>query len=167
MTVLTHSPLNTNFFQKNRFRVVFPRVPNVEYFAQGIDLPDVGVDPVNHATPLAKIFVTGVNIKWGPLIVNMMVDEDLRAWEEMFNWMIGETPWQDPDTTKKGRYVDMSLILMTNANNPNMRFTFIHTFPTYIGKISMTADTEGANMVMTVPIHFRYDSFKMERIRQT
>ena len=166
MSIVKRSPQNTNFLSRNRFKLIFPRAPNTEYNVQGINIPDITAEPVTQATPFVPIYVTGVTTQFSPVHLNIICDEDLLAWQEMHDWVIGSSFPRSfkeyAEAKKEGLYTDMSLMLMSNGNVPTFQFTFIHAFPFSLGAIDMTTEDDGSEMV-TFPVTFRYTDYTIKR----
>ena len=169
MNISARTPTNTNFLQPNRFKLVFPKVPNLEYFCQSIDLPEISMEPVEHANPFNKLFITSVNTIFDPLEVDVIVDEDLRAWQEIHDWLTGSSFPRNfleyAVAKEKGLYSEMGLISLNNANNPIINFTFHHCFPIRLGKLRLTSSDTGTESQLTVPVTFRYDDYEIRRMK--
>ena len=168
MSITSRLPANTNFLSKNRFRVVFPRAPKLEYFSQGIKIPTIEVMPVKQPTPFNALYSAGINTKFNPVGLNIICDEDMVAWQEIHDWIIGYSFPREfkeyVEIKKRGLYADMKLLLLSNANQPTLEFTFIEAFPINLGAPDMIAEDDTGQYV-TFPVLFRYDDFKIRRIK--
>lgn len=100
------------------------------------------------------------------LAVTFLVDEDLRVYEEVFNWLKGITfPHQFKEYKEqkdKGIYADCSVLFLKNSYESNLSFRFHNMFPTSIGPINFTSGTDGSQ-VLTTDITFSYDTFRIVR----
>lgn len=163
------TPENTSLLQSTKFTFIFPNLPFARYFCQTISIPGVSTSPVAVSSPFADTFRHGDKLVYEEFSINAIIDEDLRVWEETFNWLKALTK---PETFEQyaryaGRnnelYYDAVLTVNTNANNPNLRVKFKNCQPTSLGKILFnTADN--AETVLTADITFRYDTFEFERL---
>lgn len=168
MSIVARTPKNENFLSKNRFKIVFPRAPHLEYFTRGITLPSLTVPPVKQATPFNTLWVTGVETDFEPLTLNIICDEDMMAWQEMHDWVVGASFPRSfneyVDVKKIGLYADMHVLLISNANVPTFEFKFKKSFPISLGSIDMSTDDDGVEQVY-FPITFRYDDYEIRRIK--
>jgi hypothetical protein len=99
------------------------------------------------------------------------MDEDLRVWEETYNWLKSLTRPQSYDEYARKTvrdvmtpiYFDGYLTVNTNANNPNIRVKFHNCHPTSIGLVSFDTKVD-ADVIPTADFTFRYDLFEIERL---
>jgi hypothetical protein len=136
-------------------------------------LPSVSTREIDVPTPFSTTYRHGEKLTYDPLTISAIMDEDLRVWEETYNWLksltrphsFSEYPRKGPDkrTLIEPLYFDGFLTLNTNANNPNLRFKFRNCHPTAIGMVNF--DTKvNADVIPTCDLTFRYDTFEIERI---
>jgi len=183
MTVLTRNPPNTDLLQSTKFRVIFDKFPTMTYFCTSANLPGVSLTEIVYPTSLLDVYVPGEKILYDTFNITFLVDEDLRAWTEIHDWIRGLTfptefeefvnlknitSQQTPALAQKGtNNVGMSdavLTLHTNKNNPNVRFRFIDLFPTSVSTIVFnTGDT--AENIMTADATFRFAYYNYERLK--
>ena len=168
MSVTQRSPQNTNFLSQNRFKIVFPRVPHVEYFARGMSIPEITVPPVEQVTPFAPIRVVGINSHFPPFTINVICDEDLVAWQEIHDWMVNTAfprSFDEFQTAKRaGLYADMLVLAMSNANVPTFEFRFHDVFPSALGAIDFMTEDDGTQQVF-FPATFSYTDYGIRRIK--
>lgn len=167
-SLLTKIP-NTNFLHPTKFTFVIPDLPFAQYFCQVVNLPGVSTNPVTVENPFSKTFRHGDKMQFDELSITVLMDEDLRVWEETFNWIVSysfphafEEYKRRPSAQTGQIYYDGVLTFNTNSNNPNLQIRFKNLHPISISGIEM--DTR--NSKETVPVAtivFRYDTFKFER----
>lgn len=168
-SLLTKVPENTSFLQSNRFTFAFPTLPFLKYFCQTVTLPSVTTSPVSISNPFSDTYRHGDKLVYDQLNVTAIVDEDLRVWEETYNWIQSLTkPEQFKQyiryfNKKADPYHDGVLTVNTNANRPNMRFTFLRCHPVGIGSLNFNT-TENAQTILTLDITFRYDRYEIQRL---
>lgn len=167
-SVINTLPDNTNILQSTKYTLLFPTLPFLRYFSQTATIPSVSTSGIPVPTPFTDTFRHGTTMSFEDFTINAIVDEDLRVWEETFNWLKALT--RPKDFTQYIRYNDSIasvyhdavLTVNTNSNNPNMRFKFFNCHPTSMGAIAFnTADT--ADTIPTIDITFRYDYYELER----
>lgn len=163
------TPQNTNFLQTTKYTFVIPTLPFAKYFCQSVNFPGVSTSEIMVPTPLSNTFRHGEKLSFEPLTFNVLLDEDLRVWEETYNWLVMITK---PSSSKQYRrnprpyaeiYHDGFLTVNTNANNPNIRFKFHNCHPISIGGINFNS-ADNADNVLSAEITFRYDIYEIERI---
>jgi len=170
-SVLTNLPENTSFLQVNKFSFTFPTLPFLTYFCQNVSLPGVSTSPVNVDTPFSSTFRHGDKLVYESLIISVIVDEDLRVWEETYDWLQALTFPSDftqyirYKDGKASPYHDGILTINNNNNQPNMRIKFTNCHPSALTGVSFTT-TGSADSTITCDITFRYDGFDIQRIGQ-
>lgn len=169
-SVLTKIPENTSFLQANRFTFVFPTLPFLRYFCQSVSIPGISTSPVPVSSPFVNTYRHGDKLVFDELSVVALVDEDLRVWEETFNWIKSLTKPNDFSQYIRYRdknavpYHDGELTINTNANVPNLRFKFVDCHPIAVSAIQFST-TETAQTVLTINITFRYDQYYVDRLK--
>ena len=165
MTVLTRTPENTNPLQPTKFLLTFARIPATQYFCQEVNIPGVTLGEVDRATPFLDMYSPGTKLKYDPLDVTFMVDEELRSWRDMYNWFISSA---DPDGYEKRDHnrelqqnkhlSDATLTILSALNNPIARIQFVNVFPLTMSEIKF--DTKlSAETIITCTATFRYQSY--------
>ena len=145
---------NKNFLSPKNFRFVLNRAPNLEYFCQTAAIP-------------------GDRLLFNELNITFRVDEDLKTYLEIFNWMIalGFPESFEQYTLNSSRtetvtdtsiVTDAKLFVTTNTMNPNYIVTFRDMYPISISELNFdTKDTEAD--YIEVSVSFVYRDFKIER----
>lgn len=168
-SLLTKIPENTSFLQQTRFTFTFPTLPFLRYFCQSVNIPSVSTSPVAVSSPFVNTYKHGDKLTYDDLTVTALVDEDLRTWEETYNWIKSLTKPNDFSQYIRYRdkkatpYHDAELTVNTNANVPNIRFKFTDCHPVLLGSINFNV-TENATKINTIDITFRYDQFYIDRL---
>lgn len=182
MTALTRNPQNTNLKQSTKFRLNFDRLPGITYFCQSANLPGISASEVPRATPFVDVYVPGEKLVYDTFNVTFIVDEDMRAWTEVHDWLRGITfPNNFEEYINLGRagnpaytassftnkpqpqYSSAVLTLYSNKNNPNMRIKFIGIFPISLSTIIFNTQDTAENIV-TADATFRFSYYNYERI---
>ena len=63
-----------NYLSPTNFTISIEKLPNVEFFTQKLQIPDVTVTPASIGTPLANIYEYGDRIEYGELVTTMILD---------------------------------------------------------------------------------------------
>lgn len=152
-----------NFLAPINYAFSIKRLPFVSYFVQEANVPGLALNPVEQPTPFKPIYLPGDKIEYNDLSLTVRVDEDMQNYIEIYNWIVGLTFPDNFDqyanlTAGDGLYSDATLLIKTNAKNPNITFTFKDLFPTSISDIQMSS-TESDIEYVTANITFRHNGF--------
>ena len=166
----SNTPQNSSILQLTRFTFIIPDKPFLKYYCQTVSIPTVSTTEVTVPTPFSNTYRHGDKLNFEALSITAIVDEDMRIWEETYNWLKGLTrPSSSEEYLRKGLqdttplYFDGYLTVNTNANNPNIRFKFHNCHPMSLGGIDFDTKTDADN-IPTCSIQFRYDLFEVERL---
>ena len=180
MTALTRNPQNIDLLQSTKFRVTFDRLPGMTYFCQSANFPGVSLTEILRATPFVDLYNPGEKIVYDTFNITFLVDEELRAWTEIHDWIRGLTfPTNFEEYVNLARssnaaniragnreqfqYGSAALTIYTNKNNANFRVKFVDIFPTSLSTVLFnTQDT--ADNIMTADATFRFSYYNYERI---
>lgn len=167
--ILIRVPENTSFLQPTKYSFVIPNLPFAKYFCQTVTIPGASVTPITQLNPFSDIFRHGLKIDYDTLTISFIVDEDLRVWEETYNWLRSVSmPTKEQDYAKYNNkdapiYYDGILTVNTNANIPNIRFKFYNCHPISLSGVTFST-AESADNIITAELGIRYDYYVIERI---
>lgn len=170
LSSLTQMPENSSFLQPNKFTFTIPTLPFLKYFCQTVNLPGVSTSPVMLENPFSATFRHGDKLVYDTFSTTMIVDEDLRSWEETYNWLQALTKPKEFSQylRRNGQrdvpYHDAELTINNNANLPNIRIKFLDCHPFSLGGINFNVG-DNADTVITTDVQWRYDRFELERFR--
>lgn len=160
------STIKQNYLSPIEFRFVIKRLPHVTFFTQNISLPGVSMSPAEHATPFKRLYHTGDTLTYDRLSVNFKVDENMKNYFELYNWLVGmsfpENFEQFANLTQSddGLYSDASVLIMSNGRNPNILYKLKNIFPESITSIDLdTTQTDIDGVVATCT--FNVESFEI------
>jgi hypothetical protein len=155
----------------NKYEFVIDRLPHVTFFIQSVVIPDVSLVGTQVPSPYVSVPIPGNILNYGELQVNYIMDEDMKAWREIYDWMYNlgnpESRNKIGDLTQTlGRRnsvtSDASLLVKSNANNPRVKFTFKDIFPTTLGGLTLSSN-EGQEFI-TSTISFLYSHYTVDSI---
>lgn len=152
-----------NFLNPNEFRFTLSRLPHVEFFVQGVTLPDISSTPVEQFTPFKTVYRPADKIEFGDLTLTVLVDEDMQSYLETWNWLIALTKPENFEQyadllSGDGIYSDATLTVLSSKKNPNIQITFKDMFPISVGSISLATNQSDVNPPV-VDMTFRYSSY--------
>lgn len=161
---------NYNHLQPTGFRVTISRefYPHVQYFAQQVQHPGVEVSNVELGYKrVANVPITGNVITNGSVTMDILVDEDMEGYKEIYDWMLRMANENHKPTSKRfgtdrtnpvpTSYCDIKVDILTSANNKNKSILYRNAFPVSLGDIQFNATSTGEYIVF--PVTFRFDYF--------
>lgn len=170
MSALDKVPTNRNFLDPTKFRFSIKRAPNIQFFVQAINLPGFSISPPAEGTPFVAIPFSGDHIKYEPLQITFMVDEDLQNYMEIYSWMrsLGfpdnfdqyKSIQDQPIFSGAGVKSDISLIIMTSSNNAKYNVVFSDSFPYAMSSLQFSS-AETDIKYTTCSVMFNYTSFEI------
>lgn len=179
-TALNRSPANKDLLQSTKFQLVFDRMPTTTYFCQNANFPGISLTEIPRPTPFVDLYIPGEKAVYDTFNITFLVDEDLRAWTEIHDWIRGITfptdfkeyidlQRQSAGSYLRGanknqpQYAGAVLTLFTNKNNPNFRIKFVDIFPTSLSTIIFDTQNSAENVVVA-DATFRFSYYDYERV---
>jgi len=155
---ITRQPRNLNQLNAVAFRLVFNRMPEIEYSCQSVSIPSLILGgPVLVPTPLSDTPNPGDKITFDNLTINFIVDEDLSNYKEVYSWItgLGFPESFDQFTQLDELTSDATVITLTNNMQPNAQFKFRDCFPVSLGNIDFsTTNTDMDPIVVGASFSF-------------
>jgi hypothetical protein len=146
---------NFNFLSPTGFRLTINRnrFANVEYFITGITIPNVSLGESSQGFRGHTSFMSGDTISYDTLSLRFAIDEDLKNYREIFDWMISNR--------ENGLdFSDMILSVLTNHNNGNREFQFRDAFPISLSGVEFTTQATDVEYLQA-DVSFRYSEFSV------
>lgn len=174
----SNKPNNINPLNPNGFSFSFARIPNVNYFVQSVNIPDLTLGEVAQETPLSTAYIPGEKLVFGAVNLEFIVDEDMTNYLALYRWIVAlgkprnyeqylNFPTTDTiaqrailtELTKS--YSDGTLLVLNNNNSISKIITFKDMFPT--GLSSMIFDSKNSDVTYTTNnATFRYSYFTIQ-----
>ena len=161
-------PKTYNQLELKSFQLILDRTPGLTYFCTSVSIPGVSANAARVSTPFTDIKVTGDTLVFQPLIVNMIVDEEMQNWDEIFDWMVSYThpttfdEYKDSSQSQHNLYSskvsDGRVIIPNNKYNNRHEFQFVDLHPIDLSDVvfdTQIADTQVAIATVT----FEYTSY--------
>lgn len=155
--LLTNQPQNTNFLSPLGFRFILKRSPTVNFFCTQITIPSFEIGEAVMPTPFKNIPLPGDKPRFGDLTINFKVDEQLKNYLEIFNWIakIGyperfeQYASASNNTAGSGYGVvsDGTVLVLNSAMDPTTEFRFENMFPSYISELEFTTTESTVNYI--------------------
>lgn len=165
---------NVDYAHNSQFRFVITKLPTVEYFITAVNLPQISLSGgAEISTPFKEVAFGGDTVIYEDLTIEFLVDEDLKNWLEINDWIkgIGFPRTRDQFATELSNsvqfpnsiYSDATLVILTNKNNPNLQVTFENIFPTQLSGLQFT--TQGTDTeVLRATANFTFTNTVFERL---
>jgi len=164
---------NTNFLPIVGFRFGIKKLPTTNYFVQAVNVPGVELGLATVDNPFIRYNLPGDHIRYRELTVTFRVDEDMKNYQEIYNWIIGlgfpdsfnqyKQLSSKSATSGEGITSDGTLMIQNSARVPNMEITFIDMFPRSLSDIILdTRDTTAQYAESTATFKFR--KFEIKRL---
>jgi hypothetical protein len=163
----------TNLLQPTGFRMVINRknFPNLQFFCNSFTHPDVSVNAAELAyRRITSVPFAGDKFTFGELSAQILLDEEMNSYEEMYNWM--ERVVETNETRPSGRpgepidygtlpptYADVTLTILNSSNNKSREIRYIDCVPTSLGSINF--ETVAGDQFLTYTVGFRYTYFEI------
>ena len=154
MASLREQPTNINPLADVQFKFDVAALPNTSFFIQTVNLPGISLEAATIATPQLQNFSrhTGI-ITYEPLSVTFMIDEYLKNWQEIFEWMIGE----------ESKYTTAVLTILSSSMNPTMEIHFKDIFPTSLSEIPFNSTTTDP-IYQVATVSFNYTEYIIKNL---
>lgn len=168
-----NQPTNQNFLSPLSFKFTISKLPHVSFFVQTVKLPNISLPPIEMETPYKNLPFIGDKLIFSDFQITFLVDEDMKNYNEIFNWLSGVAFPESYDQYKQikersvvkndGLSSDASLIITTSSMNPNIEIVFTRAFPSSLSEIIMNTMDQTVDYV-TATASFRYDLMKLKTI---
>ena len=173
---------NRNFLAPTGFKFTLTRTPKVAFFANSANIPSIDLGVATQSTYLKDIDVPGDKMLFGDFSLRFLVDEDLKNYMEIQNWMRGlgypeslreiENLQNDdtvrtivPDKTMD-IYSDGTLAILSSNNRINFKVNFKNMFPTSLSTLEFNA-TETDIEYFTADVTFKYTLYTITDVNGT
>ena len=182
MSAISNQPSTRSFLSPLGFKFVIKKTPHINYFVQAVSLPSIQLNKTEIPTPFIKLPLAGDHLDFGELTVTYKVDEDLKNYLEIYNWMIGigfpdsfdqykaadnirtnRNTGLVPAMSGQGIFSDATLTILSSAMNPIHNITFINAFPTSLSELNFTTTDNDVNY-LTSTVSFAYQKYTIESL---
>ena len=169
---------NRNFLAPTGFRFLIKRSPKVSFFCQSANVPSMDLGVTFQPNYLRDIPVPGDKIEFGDLTVTFLVDEDLKNYMELQDWIRGlgfpesgqdfrdfEAESKDygilPTEGGDNIYSDGTLQILSNNLVPKFQVFFRDLFPVSLTTITFDA-TDTDIEYFTAEVTFKYTMYDIQ-----
>ena len=174
MASINDQPQNLNFLSPLGYKFILSKIPNFVYFVQSVDFPITKLNETKGIqTPFSRITVPGDHLSYTNLSVTFKIDEDMKGYFEIFDWI---TAIGKPDnfdqykgiaaqsrTSGLGTLVDANLLVLSSAMQPNIKITFQDLLPISISGPKFDSTQTDVNYVTATAV-FKFNQITYERL---
>ena len=162
---VSQQPSNRNFLSPTGFQLKLDIFPGVDFFCQQASIPDISSVINEVSTPRRRLPIpSSGGTSFGDLQVQFLVDEDIKNYLSLWNWINDTTLAYEPDTEKEVQFATAQLIILTNQLNPNFYINFNDMFPVSLTTLPLNVgatDIEFLQATVTFKYSF-YEFLNME-----
>jgi len=174
------NPGELDYLKPNGFRFQVHNLPNVSFFCQSANIPDITLGEAQVQTPLVDYFQPGEKLTFGTLNIRFLIQENMANYSELYNWLRGmgnpETteeytnylqkqlyrfPGKNTATTIEGLFSDASLFVLDSNDNPSIEIVFQDAFPTALSGLDFDL-TDSEYFIGLAS--FRYRQYKINSL---
>jgi hypothetical protein len=170
MSALTNQPDNKSFLSPIGFKFVLQRLPHVTYFCTSAELPEISMGQIDTVeNTFIKLPVPGDKLTFGLLNLRFRVDEDMKNFQEIYDWLIGlgyPDNFAQYENISRGIqsvgevYSDGSLIITTASYKPNIEVKFTDMYPVSLTSLSFGIDAEDVDYLQA-DVNFAYRKYEL------
>lgn len=157
---------NINYLQPTGFKIIMDRkhFGNLVFFATSTNHPSISLQSAVLPYKRADVRLPGDKLTFGELQFNIIMDEDMTAYQEMYDWIeqivqTNVTNAIDRTTTDRPTAADITLIALTNKGNTSKKIKYIDAVPTTLGDIQF--ETVGGDQFIVFPVTFSFSYFEL------
>jgi len=153
MASLANQPKNMNPLADVQFKFDLAALPNVTFFIQNASLPGISLSPMEVGFPQHQGVArnTGV-IQYEELSVTFLVDEYLKNWMEIYNWITG-----------KPSYTSGVLTILSSSMNPTIEAHFKELFPISLSELAFDSTTADPTYHQA-SVSFKYTEYTIKSL---
>lgn len=168
-------PNNINPLQSNGFLFSIDKLPEITFFCQEANIPEINLPPADMDSPLSVSPIPGDKPSFGDLTVIFLVDEEMKNYKAVYNWIVGmgfpeaNAQYRDFVGSRTNElftseltagYSDGILQVLNNNNKPARTIQFVDLFPTNLQSLTLQS-TLNDNQYLAGTVSFRYSFFKI------
>ena len=153
MASLANQPKNMNPLADVQYKFDIAALPETSFFVQTVSLPGISLSPMEIGLPQREGFArSGGTISYEELSIAFLVDEYLKNWMEIYNWIIGYPS-----------YTSGVLTILSSSMNPTIEAHFKQLFPTSLSELAFDSTT-GDPTYHQATVAFKYTEYTIKSL---
>ena len=171
---------NRNFLSPIGFMLTIDRLRGVDFFCQSASIPSIGLGPAITPTRFNKLQNPGDELQYEDLYLRFLVDENMKNWYQVANWMREiATPYSSEEfkfdrgglksqNKRVATYdiasannqwtCDCSLLVLSSNYRTVAEFIFRDAWPTQLSTLSFDSSVPDINY-FTAEISLKYNYY--------
>lgn len=170
MSAIDRLPQNKNFLSPLGFKFTIFKTPNVNYFVQAATIPSLSLGRIEQGTPFSRIKFPGDKLDYADLNITFRVDEELRNYYELYNWM---TQLGKPESYEQYRAIatntnagegtqsDATLIILSSTKTPILEVNYYNVYPISLSELNFNTQINDVDYIDCIAT-FAYDRFTIK-----
>jgi hypothetical protein len=159
-------PQNRNYLTPTGFTFRMERFDGVDFFCQSANIPDVTMPVAQVATPFRSIpIIPGGGVEYGDLSLRFIVDEDLKNYASIWNWIRDNGNASSFEGETSG-YSDAQLTILTSNFNPQFIINFEKLIPVALTQLPFDASLNDTEF-FTATATFKYFQYTLNDMSLT
>lgn len=167
-------PANINPLQSNGFLFGIQKLPEISFFCQEANLPELTLPTADMASPLVDMPLPGDKPNFGELSITFLIDEEMINYVAIHNWLIGlgfpesheqyanfisaRTDQLNQNPLVAG-YSDGTLQILGASNKAVRTIRFVDLVPTSLNSLQLQSTTSETTY-LAGNATFRYTLYK-------
>lgn len=159
---------NINYLQPTSFKITIDRknFPNLEFFCQDFTHPGMIMNAVEIPfRKLQSIPFVGDKLTFNELLANIILDENMEAYDEMYQWMRtnldnNENSRLQDAGLRPPTVSDITLSILSSHNNQTKQVRYIDCMPVALTDIQFQTTSAGTDF-LTFGASFRFSYFEL------
>jgi hypothetical protein len=161
-----------NQLNKTSYQFLCDKLKDVSYNCQSANIPGVNLGRINRENPFTAIKTPGEVLTFESLNINFVLDEDMKNWLEIFNWMkeLGfpssfDEAFENSNTNKLyiDGTIDATLNILNNKKLKNLKCVFKNIFPVSLSSIEFDDTTSEVDPII-ITATFDYVSYDIIKV---
>jgi len=165
---------NFNYLQPTSFKLTIDHknFPNLEFFCQNFTHPGLMMPaaelPIRR---MQSIPMPGESLTVNELSCNILLDENMQAYEEMYQWILRNQVTDMGATSKLNRgtqiptNADITLSILSSHNNITNQVRYVDAIPTSLGDINFESTASGTEYIIFAA-SFRFSYFELKTVNE-
>lgn len=164
---------NNNFLPTVGFKFGIKKLPTTNYFIQSINIPGLKLGFIERPNPFLKYPVPGDQLQFNDFTMTFKIDEDMKNYIEIYDWMVGlgfpdnfdqyKLIDSKKSSTGDGKLSDGTIEILNSARVPNIHVTIVDMFPQSLSDIIFDARDTNLEYAQATVI-FKYRKIRIEQL---
>lgn len=148
--------IRTGLLTATRFTLAIPGEEYKDIIANVVDFNHPAVRSPFATQPTRQVDIPrpGSKMVFDPLVVRVQLDNDMKIYQEVYNWIFKNATSEDED------YRDLTLTIYNMNENPQKAIRYLNAFPTDLGLLSFTS-TDQNDTIINLDVTFGYSHFEL------